>query len=126
MLRASGAALVPAQLRLHHGEIAVDDLVASAGVAEQRLDHGRARNGKDGADSTQHGATGDGGTERDDAGRNITLLRAIEDSIREDERNAKPKPPEGPPDGIDEILEVEHQPPPLDPGQSGRSQPGNV
>ncbi|HNS98654.1 MAG TPA: ABC transporter permease [Polyangiaceae bacterium] len=57
----------------------------------------------------------DGGTERDDAGRNITLLRAIEDSIREDERNAKPKPPEGPPDGIDEILEVEHQPPPLDP-----------
>ncbi len=77
----------------------------------------------------------DGGVVRDDAGRNLTLMRAIEDAIREGEDAGAKKEVDTPAGGIEEILEAERSaedsadagaPDPLDAGDVGDAMVGSI
>lgn len=89
------------------------------------------------------GTPSDGGVMRDDAGRNLTLLRAIEDTIRERGDAGPPEDPEAELGSIDDILKAEasagEQPaktakpdagvaaaPDLDAGSSGDAMVGSI
>jgi lipoprotein-releasing system permease protein len=60
--------------------------------------------------------TSDGGVIRDDAGRNLTLLRAIEDSIREDADGGVKAVPDAGVGSIDEIVDASANDPESDEG----------
>ena len=78
--------------------------------------------------------TADGGVVRDDAGRNLTLLRAIEDSIREDADGGTKAVPDAGVGSIDEIADASTNDPesdaddqdPLDAGVVGDVYVGSV